>query len=161
MSDTPAARTDALIRPVREGDLDGLLALMRHLNPSDVPADDAAQAASWAAMLASPLVTVVVAEMQGVLAASCVLVVVPNLTRGGRPFAVIENVVTHGGYRRQGLGHAVLAEAVARARQAGCYKVMLATGSKEPGTHRFYQEAGFASGSKTQYEMRLPMDAAP
>ncbi|MBE9604567.1 GNAT family N-acetyltransferase [Acetobacteraceae bacterium H6797] len=148
--------TAARIRPAAEGDLAALLALLRHLNPDDPHRRPEEAAPIWATILASPMVTVLLAELpDGALAASCTLIIVPNLTAGLSPYAVIENVVTHADHRRQGHGHAVLAEAVARARAAGCYKIMLATGSTNPGTHRFYQEAGFKGGTKTHYELRL------
>jgi len=50
------------------------------------------------------------------LVASCALAIIANLTRGARPYAVIENVVTHESYRRRGLGTAVLHHAVDLAR---------------------------------------------
>ena len=152
----PDASPVARIRPAAEGDLAAFLALLRHLNPDDPHRTPEEAARTWAGMLASPLVTVLFAELpDGTLAASCTMVTAPNLTAGLSSWVVIENVVTHADHRRQGHGHAVLAEAVARARAAGCYKVMLATGSTNPGTHRFYQEAGFKGGGKTHYELRL------
>jgi len=85
--------------------------------------------------------------------ASCALVVVPNLTRSGTPYALIENVVTHAGFRKCGFGRALLAEAVDAAWVAGCYKVMLLAGSKSPDILRFYEGAGFAQ-SKTGFQIR-------
>lgn len=142
----------ATIRPARAADLPGMLALYRHLNPEDPPLAPEAAALSWAALLARA--TVFLAEAEGLPVASCTLVVVPSVLRGLRPYALVENVVTHAGWRRRGLGHAVLHAALAAARAEGCYKVMLATGSKEPGTLRFYETAGFAAGTKTFFEWR-------
>jgi GNAT superfamily N-acetyltransferase len=80
--------------------------------------------------------------------------VIPNLTRHGKPFALIENVVTHGAWRRRGFGAALLKAAADRASWCGCYKVMLMTGSKESGTLAFYEKAGFEQ-SKTGFQMRM------
>src|SRR5438309_1003252 len=99
---------DTIIRVARDADLRGVLELYRHLHPDDPPVTPAAAAVPWAALLRSGLTTVLVAAEAGRLVASCTLVVVPNLTRGGRSYGLIENVVTHADYRRRGLGHRVL-----------------------------------------------------
>lgn len=104
-------------------------------------------------MLAAPGVTVFVAEHGGMLAATCTLVVIPNLTRGGRPYGLVENVVTDAGHRKAGLGRAVIAAALEQAWEAGCYKVMLLTGSKNPATLRFYAGIGFIQ-DKTGFQIR-------
>lgn len=96
------------------------------------------------------------AEVAGVLASSCALAVIPNLSRSARPYGVIENVVTHADYRRTGLAHAVLQAALATAWAADCYKVMLATGSQQEATLRFYEQAGFHRGGKAFFEVRQP-----
>ncbi len=93
-----------LCRDARPDDLDAMLELYRQLGPEDpvLSADDARS--SFAALLASDMTNLLVAEHDGQVAATCLLLIVPNLTRGGRPFAVIENVVTLARHRRKGLG---------------------------------------------------------
>jgi GNAT superfamily N-acetyltransferase len=108
------------------------------------------------ALLSSGLTTVIVADAAGWLVSSCTLAVIPNLTRGTRPYGVIENVVTHPEHRRIGWGHAVLQAALAIAWTADCYKVTLATGSQREATLQFYEGAGFLRGSKTYFEIRRP-----
>lgn len=94
-----------------------------------------------------------VGEYDGAVVASCVLIVVPNLTRGARPFGLIENVVTHRNFRGRGFGKLVLAEACEAAWQGDCYKVMLLAGSTSPETINFYLGAGFEQ-SKTGFQKR-------
>lgn len=144
----------ALVRRALPADLAGLLDLYRHLNPADPELPAECSDAAWQAMLASPGMTVFVAEADGRLLASCTLVVAPNLTRGARPYAFIENVVTHPDARRRGLGQAVLKAALAEAWAADCYKVMLMTGRKDEAIVRFYEAAGFERGSKTAFQIR-------
>lgn len=153
-SGKPAGSDAVMVRRAVPADLAGLLDLYRHLNSGDpAPAPGRAEAA-WKAMLDSPGMTVFVADAAGALLASCTLVVAPNLTRGARPYAFIENVVTHADARRRGLGQAVLKAALAEAWAADCYKVMLMTGRKDEATFRFYEAAGFERGSKTAFQIR-------
>jgi GNAT superfamily N-acetyltransferase len=147
---------DPIIRAAVPGDLAGLKELFHHLSPEDPRPEPAKAAAIWSTMLDSRLMTVIVAEIGSMLASTCTLVIVPNLTRGARPWAVIENVVTHPEHRGRGLGTAVLAAAQEAAWAAGCYKVMLATGSRRPETLRFYEKAGFERGGKTFFQARRP-----
>jgi GNAT superfamily N-acetyltransferase len=147
--------TDALIRDAAHDDLPRVLDLYRHLHPDEVLPPETANAV-WSSLLASEGVTVVVAQMAGRIVSSCTLAIVPNLSRGGRSYAVIENVVTHADYRRQGLGRRVLARATDLAWQADCYKVLLATGSKRESTLQFYEGAGFQRDTKTYFEIRRP-----
>jgi predicted GNAT family acetyltransferase len=83
------------------------------------------------------------------------LIVTPNLTRNGASYALIENVVTHADHRKKGYGAALLAHTAERAWEAGCYKVMLLTGSKNPATLRFYENCGFVQ-DKTGFQIRRP-----
>lgn len=145
-----------VIRPATPEDLAGVLALYRQLNPGDPVLDAATAAPVWAALLGSGLTTPFVAEIDGRLISSCTLAIVPNLSRGARPYGVIENVVTDAGHRRSGLGRAVLEAALAKAWTADCYKVLLATGSRRDSTLRFYEGVGFTRDAKTYFEIRRP-----
>lgn len=147
---------DFIIRPAVVGDLQNLTSLYQHLSPTDpVLAPDVAME-RFSAILAQPGMTVFIGVAGEIAAATVTLIIVPNLTRNGASYALIENVVTHADHRRQGLGRRVLAHALDLAWQADCYKVLLATGSKRETTLRFYEEAGFLRGGKTYFEVRRP-----
>jgi GNAT superfamily N-acetyltransferase len=85
------------------------------------------------------------------LVSSCTLSVIPNLTRGCKPYGLIENVVTHSAHRQQGYGTALLKHALAYAWSAECYKAMLMTGRKDEATMRFYESAGFDRHGKQAF----------
>ncbi|MCD6073672.1 MAG: acetyltransferase, family [Rhodospirillales bacterium] len=102
---------------------------------------------------------ILVGEIGGILVASCSLVVVPNLTRGGSPYGLIENVVTHDDFRKRGFGKQLLFAASDAAWQAGCYKIMLMTGSKKPETINFYLAAGFEQSKTGFQKRRIPVRA--
>jgi ribosomal protein S18 acetylase RimI-like enzyme len=144
----------AILRTAALADLPGLLALYRHLSSSDPVIDPDAARPDYEALIGSPFTHLLVAELDSMIVASCLLLIIPNLTRGGRPFAIIENVVTHADFRRLGLATSLLRLAQARAREANCYKLMLATGRTDEGVLRFYEQAGFMRGGKTFFEMR-------
>jgi GNAT superfamily N-acetyltransferase len=141
------------IRAAQPSDLEGLLALYRHLNPSDEAISLDLAASRLDGINRLPGSAVLLGLLGALLVASCTLIVIPNLTRGGKPYALIENVVTDARYRGRGYGTRLLQAAVQAAWSADCYKVMLLTGSKKPSTLRFYVSAGFEQ-SKTGFQMR-------
>ncbi|SCB57180.1 Acetyltransferase (GNAT) family protein [Rhizobium aethiopicum] len=144
---------DFTIRPAAAGDLPGLTTLYEHLNPADPILDRTTAEERFSAMLAQPGMTLFIGFTGDFAAATATLVVIPNLTRNGASYALIENVVTHADYRRHGYAGAVINRAVTEAWKAGCYKVMLLTGSKNPATLRFYENCGFLQ-DKTGYQIR-------
>ncbi|WP_426122353.1 GNAT family N-acetyltransferase [Pararhizobium sp. PWRC1-1] len=146
---------DFRIRPAAQGDLPALLLLYRHLNADDPDIAPDIAADRFAEITAHPGMTVLIGLSGEVLTASVTLVVVPNLTRGGTPYALIENVVTHAGYRKRGHARALMRHAFASAWQHGCYKVMLLTGSKDQATLKFYEGCGFTQ-NKTGFQIRRP-----
>jgi len=138
-----------MIRLAHEHDLPRLLELYTHLHETSVP--DELPEALWHEILADPNHYIIVAEQDDRLVSSCVLLVVPNLTRGQRPYAWVENVVTHADYRKRGLAGTVLAFAKDIAIQRNCYKIALMTGTKQESTLRFYERAGYNSSGKTGF----------
>ncbi|CAB3856796.1 hypothetical protein LMG26854_03256 [Achromobacter aegrifaciens] len=146
------------IRELDASELSSLLDLYRHLHPADDPLPGAQTVAVvWQELMESTRHRVFGAYADGKLASSCTLTVIPNLTRGCRPYGVIENVVTDAAYRRQGLAKAVLDEALAFAWGGNCYKVMLMTGRKDEATLRFYESAGFDRHGKQAFIARPPV----
>jgi GNAT superfamily N-acetyltransferase len=148
---------DLVIRSLEQADLPALLELYRDLNPSDPPLALKEATSAWRQLSNYAGSTIFVGVRENVLVTSCTLVVVPNLTRGGLPYALIENVVTSSKHRKQGHGAAVLKHAIAEAWKHDCYKVMLLTGSKNPATLKFYSDVGFEQ-NKTGFQIRqLPL----
>jgi GNAT superfamily N-acetyltransferase len=135
-----------LVRRAVAEDLSGLLALLSQLHEQDAPqALSDELRATFAEILASSTRAILVAVRDGALAGTLDLLVVANITRGGRPWAGIENVVVDAGCRRQGVGRTLMAVAVELARKAGCSKLQLVSGEQRTPAHALYREAGFAA----------------
>lgn len=141
------------IRMAGSGDLPGILDLYQHLHADDDRPSRGSAKRALASLQALPGSGVLIGSDEEGIRSSCTLVVIPNLTRGGRPYALIENVVTHVSARGRGYGKAVLAAAVERAWGEDCYKVMLMTGSQDVATLSFYRSAGFEQ-TKTGFQVR-------
>ncbi|WP_429930571.1 N-acetyltransferase family protein [Agrobacterium vitis] len=141
------------VRPATFNDLEALLALYKDLSSNNN--FDAAERVhdTYAAILSHPGLTVFMALDRERPVATASLLITPNLTRGCRPYALIENVVSAATHRGQGYGRAVVLHAIDAAWNADCYKVMLLTGSTRPEIHRFYEACGFLQ-NKTGYQIR-------
>ena len=153
----PTTTPPLAIRPLVDADLAALLALYTNLHPADDdrPPQPEVQAI-WQGLMADPCHLYLGGFVGPQLVSSCVLLVIPNLTRGCRSYALIENVVTHAGYRQRGYGRALLHAALAHAWGRNCYKAMLMTSSKDENTWRFYAGAGFDAHNKQAFVARPP-----
>lgn len=96
-----------------------------------------------------------VLEIEKRVVATVQLTIVHNLTHNLRPYAVIENVVTHYDYWNQGYASALLEKASEIAKEHNCYKVFLETGSNKERTLHFYEKNGFEIDKKHSYLKRL------
>ena len=143
------------IRLAQSNDYQQLIDLLRQLNPDDPPATEI-EPGVFEEILASPNLQLIVAEDNNRLLGTCYLNLIPNMTRGGRPYALIENVVTDSGYRNRGIGKALLNHAVELSWQANCYKVMLMSGRTNDAVHAFYRSCGFDPDAKQAYIQRAP-----
>ena len=140
-----------MIREIVHSDLKGLLKLYMHLHDNPFPELDSRVLGVWESIISDSSHHIIVAEEDGMIVSSCVCVIIPNLTRGQRPYAFVENVVTHPDFRKKGLATACLNFARDIAVSADCYKIMLLTGSKEQSTLDFYERAGFNRNDKTAF----------
>jgi ribosomal protein S18 acetylase RimI-like enzyme len=135
-----------LVRPATPDDLAEILRLYRQLTDEDTPVllPDSDRASSVLdAMAAQSGRQMLVAESGRQISGTADLLIVPNLTHGGAPWAVIENVVVDEGARRHGVGRALMADLVLRCTQAGCYKMQLLSNKRRTVAHEFYRSVGF------------------
>jgi GNAT superfamily N-acetyltransferase len=144
------------VRLIKFEELNGLLDLYKYLNPDDpdLKGTDCINKL-WEKIYNDPNIYYFVVEDDGRIVSSCTLIIIDNLTRRGRPFGLIENVVTHKEYRKRGYGTAILHNAVEVAKKNNCYKVVLLTGRKEESVLRFYERVGFEKDIKTGFMIRL------
>jgi len=140
-----------MVREVQEKDLNELLELYLHLHEESVPELTEHLRKTWQTILQDENHHIIVKEIDGKMVSSCVCVIIPNLTRNIRPYAFVENVVTHEDYRGKGYATECLNYARTLAEKENCYKMMLLTGSKKESTFKFYERAGYNSSDKTAF----------
>ena len=136
------------IRDAHEADLPRIVELLAQLSldaPREWPDEPlpASYLAAFEAIVADQRQRLLVVEAQGQIAGSAVLIIVPNLSHQGRPYAIIENIVIDTGARGAGYGEKLVRYAIEEARKAGCYKLSLTSNKRRPDAHRFYERLGF------------------
>ena len=140
-----------MIREVVSGDYDGLMKLYMQLHDNPLPEKTHKITDLWNTILEDENHHIIVAEEDGHIVSSCVCVIIPNLTHNQQPYAFVENVVTDCTYRNKGYATGCLNYAKELAKKAGCYKLMLLTGSKKESTLNFYERAGYNKKDKTAF----------
>ncbi|WP_042284401.1 GNAT family N-acetyltransferase [Nocardiopsis alba] len=142
-----------IIRAAIRSDLGAILRLLRelgdttHTRSAHVRMSSAAVRA-WTRMESDPDRTVLVAERRGQIIGTLDLLVVANLTHDAQPWAVVDNLVVDPETRLQGIGRALMEDALERAAQAGCYKIELLSHESRQGAHRFYAALGFENSAE-------------
>lgn len=140
-----------MVREAFESDLQGILVLYLHLHETKIPEESDALKNTWRQIMDDDNHHLIVCEVDGEIVSSCACVVIPNLSRNVRPYAFVENVVTHKMYRGKGYATACLRYAQEIAEKNNCYKIMLLTGTKDNKTLDFYRKAGYNSSDKTAF----------
>lgn len=140
-----------MVREINGNELNDLLELYLHLHEKDIPEMTEHLKATWNTIIQDENHHIIVKLVDNKIVSSCVCVIIPNLTRNIRPYAFIENVVTHAEYRGKGYATDCLNYARDIAEENECYKMMLLTGSKEAKTLDFYKNAGYNSSDKTAF----------
>ena len=140
------------IRELQRSDLDDLLALYVHLHPHDDPLPSRGKVeAVWESILRDPAHIYMGGFVGEALASACNATVIANLTRGARPYALIENVVTDEKFRRRGIGAQVMRALMDRCWERGCYKVMLMSNAGRAPVWGFYEALGFDRNAKQAF----------
>ncbi|HEY2142165.1 MAG TPA: GNAT family N-acetyltransferase [Solirubrobacteraceae bacterium] len=133
-----------IVRGAVADDLPDVLALLSQLHDEDVlDLADEDLTSTFAVILASRTRAIFVALREGAIVGTLDLFVVANLTRGGRPWAGIENLVVDVTCRRQGVGRALVTVAADIARGVGCYKLQLVSHEERNAAHALYSHIGF------------------
>ena len=140
-----------MVREAVKEDLDELLNLYLFLHEKNIPENSEHLENTWKTIIEDINHHIIVNDVNGKIVSSCVCVIVPNLTRNIRPYALIENVVTNEEYRGKGYATECLNYAKEIAIKNNCYKMMLLTGTKNENTLAFYKSAGYNSDDKIAF----------
>ena len=140
-----------MVREAQQSELGELLELYLDLHENSVPPIDERALSVWQKIMDDENHHIIVNIQGGRIVSSCVCVIIPNLTRGIRPYAFIENVVTRENHRGRGFATECLDFAREIAKRENCYKMMLLTGSKSESTLEFYKRAGYNCTDKTAF----------
>lgn len=140
-----------MVREAVKKDLGELLHLYLFLHEKDIPEQSQHLQNVWNEIISDKNHHIIVNVVDGRIVSSCICVIIPNLTRNVRPYAFVENVVTHLECRGKGYATECLNYAREIAKNQNCYKMMLLTGSKEQKTLNFYENAGYNSADKTAF----------
>lgn len=145
-----------ILREARAGDVAAIVELLADdgLGRGREAPGDPAYAAAFRRMREQPGNLCLVAEDAGAIVGCLQLTIIHGLSRRGASRAQIEGVRVAAGRRGTGLGRAMLAEAIERARAAGCSLVQLTTDRRREDAHRFYEGLGFRA---THLGMKLEL----
>ena len=140
----------AIIRTATEKDIPRLLELYRQLSfhPEEYkkpPLEECRRVFKDISKV--PGYSLLVAEEGGEVIGTTVLAILPGMAHGTRPFAVVENVVVDEKRRSQGIGKQLMEYCLARAKEAGCYKIMLTSDKRRERAHKFYRSLGFEASA--------------
>ena len=139
------------VREIEFSELSQILSIYTHLHDNKMPTIDDEIETLWRQIMDDPNHHIIVGIENNMIISSCVLMIIPNLTQNQRPYALVENVITHPECRNKGYATQILDYAKKLAVDKGCYKIMLMTGSKEDTILNFYERAGYNRNDKTAF----------
>jgi len=122
---------------------DDEIARSRRSGAATPEAVDAALWAAFEAIDADPRNELIVADENGTVVGTCQLTFTPSLSRRGAERMTIEAVRVRGDLRGHGIGRAMMAWSLERARERGCGLAQLTTDKRRTDAHRFYASLGF------------------
>lgn len=129
-----------IVRPATAWDLPAVVTLLGELHDPPTAINDSEV---WAAIQSQGGRTLLVAEDDTRVVGTADMIIVPNFTHDGRPWAMVENIVVQPERRRSGVARGLLEEVFVRAKAANCYKVQLMSNRQREEAQSFYNAFGF------------------
>ena len=86
---------------------------------------------------------ILVAELAGRVVGTVDVIIVPNLSHDGRPWAIVENLVVDEQARGGGVGTALVRRVIELASSSRAYMIQLLSLSHRLEAHAFYRRLGF------------------
>ena len=132
------------VRRANETDLPDVLALYAQpgLDDGTVLSIEAAQRL-FARFARYPDYTLHVACAGDQVVGTYALLIMDNLAHVGTPSGIVEDVAVAPAWQSRGVGRAMMDDAMAHCRRAGCYKMVLSSNLKREKAHLFYERLGF------------------
>jgi GNAT superfamily N-acetyltransferase len=151
--------TELTFREATRADVPVILALLADdgLGASREVLGEEVDAAYWRAFEqidADPRNELIVADDGGDVLATCQLTFTPSLSRRGAERMTIEAVRVRADLRGRGVGRAMMAWALHRARERGCRLAQLTTDKRRTDAHKFYASLGFTASHEG---LKLPL----
>lgn len=142
----------ATVRAATESDIPRIQELYLQLAFTPPPPDETGPSVNeyrevFNRMTALPGYELIVAEEAGTVVGTTVLAVLPGFAHGVSPFAVIEYLVVDEEHRGKGIGKLLMEYCIDRAKEAGCYKIMLTSDNRRTEAHEFYRSLGFEASA--------------
>ena len=132
------------IRAVQENDFFAINELMLEVNQADSGENMELRKEIFSAIVSDPLNFIFAGLVDDEIVTSCYLNIIPNITWGPAPYALIENVVTTAAHRQNGYGRKCIAYAMDFAfDKKGCFKILLSSSQRDDRTRAFYGSVGF------------------
>jgi GNAT superfamily N-acetyltransferase len=91
----------------------------------------------------SPNAGLLVAEVDDAVVGTTFMAILPGFAHKTAPFCVVEYVVVDETLRSQGVGKALMDYCKERAKEAGCYKIILTSDKRRDRAHKFYRNMEF------------------
>jgi GNAT superfamily N-acetyltransferase len=140
--------SDIRFRAANVGDLPAVVAMLsdddigesREKKGAELPAE---YLRAFEEMSRDPGNRILLAEIDGRIVGALQLVFIPSLSRAGTKRALIEAVRVVSDLRGKSVGTALLKQAIAEARAAGCGVVQLTSDRRRTRAHLFYRRLGF------------------
>ena len=148
-----SGKTLLKIRPATEYDIPRILELYHELSMI-TPKVEQHLNTSWddyrkvfAEISSNPRRELLVAEYDGDVVGTVALYIIPNLSHGATPYALVENLVVNHKYRRKGIGKKLMEYTITRAKQEGCHRIELCSSKRRKVAHRLYRSVGFEASA--------------